>query len=97
MQNQNALGEIILPSQSTSAIPIVAPPTDNGTGPSTPKSPTLKNSVATKRMSSLSLSANDGVYQIQSDTPMQRFAFLLHISFYFWETTLSQYYYPWIL
>ncbi|KAI9279488.1 kinase-like domain-containing protein [Umbelopsis sp. AD052] len=48
MQNQNALGEIILPSQSTSAIPIVAPPTDIATGPATPKSPTLKNSVATK-------------------------------------------------
>lgn len=89
MQNQNALGEIILPSQSTSAIPIVAPPTDNGTGPSTPKSPTLKNSVATKRMLIISLSANNGVYELQPDNRLECLAFLLHVSFYFWETTLS--------
>ncbi|GAB5590090.1 PAB-dependent poly(A)-specific ribonuclease subunit 3 [Umbelopsis nana] len=48
MQNQNALGEIILPSQSTSAIPIVAPPADAAAASATPKSPILKNSATAK-------------------------------------------------
>ncbi|KAJ2957748.1 hypothetical protein NQZ79_g6597 [Umbelopsis isabellina] len=48
MQNQNALGEIVLPAQATSAIPIVAPSTDTAAVTTNPKSPTLKPAPATK-------------------------------------------------
>lgn len=48
MQNQNALGEIVLPAQATSAIPIVAPSTDTAAVITNPKSPTLKSAPATK-------------------------------------------------
>jgi hypothetical protein len=48
MQNQNALGEIVLPAQATSAIPIVAPSADAAAATTNPKSPTLKPAPATK-------------------------------------------------
>lgn len=102
MQNQNPLGQIILPSQSTSAIPIVAPPADAAAASTTPKSPILKNAATIKRMWRFALLSTEWIWQFSTSwhtTPdWQCLIFLIRFScFWFRKATLSQYYYSWIL